>query len=156
MFLLLEGIWLILNNSLSLQVVISGAVIALVIAVVFCANCTVFREIRFHPRAILYTIAYLFVFFWELVKANVDMAIRILKPSLPINPGVIKAHISLKSEMARLILANSITLTPGTFTLDIIENDLYIHCVNLGEGDPEELGKNIVRKFEKYLEVIYG
>jgi multicomponent Na+:H+ antiporter subunit E len=95
-------------------------------------------------------------FLAELFKSNFDIAWRVLSPSLPINPGIIKTKTVLKSKMARLILANSITLTPGTFTIDIIEDELFIHCVNIKEDDLEAYGHEIVRKFEKYLEVIYG
>ncbi len=58
--------------------------------------------------------------------------------------------------MARLILGNAITLTPGTFTIDIIDDTYYIHCVDLSDEDAEIHGQKIIEKFEKYLEVIYG
>ncbi len=155
-FVILLAFWLILNHSVSAEYLISGVVLAAAIAMAFCRECEVLQDIKLTPKAFLYTFAYLFVFIVELVKANFDLAMRVLSPSLPINPGIIRVKTSLKSKMARLILANSITLTPGTFTVDIIGDNLYIHCVNLEKEHTEEYGKNIVRKFEKYLEVIYG
>ena len=155
-FVILLAYWLILNNSVSPAVLVSGGIIALAIAIGFCRECPVFNELNLTPRAFLYTLIYLVVFLGELIKANLDMASKVLSPSLPINPGIIRARTTLKSRMARLILANSITLTPGTFTIDIRGDELYIHCVNINGEDAEAYGSRIIRKFEKYLEVIYG
>ena len=61
----------------------------------------------------------------------------------------------LKSEIGRTFLANSITLTPGTLTVDCIEGDLYVHWINIVSEDPEEETNLIVSKFEKYLKKIF-
>jgi multicomponent Na+:H+ antiporter subunit E len=148
--------WIILNNSVSPAILITGALISIVIAIGFCKECNVFTELKLSPKSFLYTLIYLGVFLLELVKSNFDIAFRVLSPSLPINPGIISAKTTLKSKMGRLILANSITLTPGTFTVDIIGDELFIHCVNIKTEDQDEFGSKIIRKFEKYLEVIYG
>lgn len=148
--------WIILNNSVSPAIVITGALISIAIAIGFCKECNVFTELKLSPKSFLYTLIYLGVFLLELVKSNFDIAFRVLSPSLPINPGIISAKTTLKSKMGRLILANSITLTPGTFTVDIIGDELFIHCVNIKTEDQDEFGSKIIRKFEKYLEVIYG
>jgi len=155
-FIILLAAWLILNHSVSAEYLVSGALIALVISLLICRECLVFNDLKLSPKAFLYTFYFLAVFFRELIKANIDMARMVLSPSLPIKPGIIKANTSLKSKMARLILANSITLTPGTFTIDIIGDTLYIHCVHVDTADPEKYGHQVIRKFEKYLEVIYG
>ena len=99
---------------------------------------------------------YLGVFFVELVKSNLDVARRVVSPSLPINPGIVEVKTLLKSKMGRMILANSITLTPGTLTIDILEDTLYIHWIDVKTEDTQEATEYIVRKFEKYLEKIYG
>ena len=84
------------------------------------------------------------------------MARRVITPSLPINPGIVEVKTKLKSKMGRMILANSITLTPGTLTIDIQDDILYIHWIDVQSEDIDEATKTIVRKFEKYLEKIYG
>ncbi len=155
-FIILFTAWLILNHSLSAEYLVSGALIALAISLLLCRECMVFNDLKLTPRAFLYTFFFLGTFFWELIKANFDMVRIVLSPSLPIKPGIIKANTSLKSKLGRLILANSITLTPGTFTIDIIVDTLYIHCVHVDTTNPEEYGHQVIRKFEKYLEVIYG
>jgi multicomponent Na+:H+ antiporter subunit E len=126
------------------------------LSLIFCARCDVFSEIKLTPAAFFYTLVYLGIFLKELIKSNLDVARRVLTPSLPINPGIVEAKTSLKSKMGRMILANSITLTPGTLTIDIVDNTLYIHWIDVQTEDIEEATQQIVRKFEKYLEKIYG
>ncbi|MEN8228074.1 MAG: Na+/H+ antiporter subunit E [Bacteroidota bacterium] len=155
-FVILFAAWLILNQSVATEYLLSGALIALAISLAVCRNCSVFDELNLSPKAFLYSLLFMGTFLTELVKANFDMARRVLSPSLPIKPGIIRASTTLQSKMARLILANSITLTPGTFTIDIIDDTLYIHCVYVDTEDPEQYGQEVIRKFEKYLEVIYG
>lgn len=86
-------------------------------------------------------IAYLFYFFYEMAKANVDVAYRVITGK--INPGIVKISPNLKTDLGITLLANSITLTPGTLSVDIDEdtNDLYIHWINVKE---EALKKNPV------------
>jgi len=155
-FVMLMAIWLILNNTVQIAPLLIGAGVSLLLSFTLCIKCTVFNDIRINPKSFYYTLVYLGVFIVELVKSNFDIAMRVLNPALPINPGIIKAETILKSRMARLILANSITLTPGTFTIDIKENILYIHCVHIDGNNTEKYAQSIVRKFEKYLEVLYG
>lgn len=155
-FIILLGIWLILNNSVEQEILLSGIGISLFLSLILCRHCAIFNDIRLSPKTFVYTIIYLFVFSFELLKANIDIARRVLTPSLPINPGIVKAQTVLKSKMARIILANSITLTPGTLTIDLIDDTLYIHCVHIEGTDTEKYAQDIVKKFEKYLEVLYG
>jgi multicomponent Na+:H+ antiporter subunit E len=74
-------------------------------------------------------------FFLEVIKANLDVAYRVI--TLNIRPGIIRVSSGLKSDLGIFMLANSITLTPGTITVDIDEetNDLFIHNINVGVGD---------------------
>jgi len=62
----------------------------------------------------------------------------------------------LKSDIAKMILANSITLTPGTFTLDVIGDELLIHWINVKSEDTDDATKVIGERFEKYLRAIFG
>jgi len=95
------------------------------------------------------------VFLVELVKSNLDVARRIISPSLPINPGIVKFKTKLTSEYAKMVLANSITLTPGTLSLDIIDDTFYIHWIDVKTLDPEEVRMEIAEKFEKILIKIF-
>ncbi len=148
--------WLLLNNSLKLEVIISGAIVSFILPWLFCGKCEVFTYLRITPKAMWYSVLFVFSFLVELVKANFDMAYRVLSPSLPINPGIVEVKTKLKSKIGRVILADSITLTPGTFTLDLDGDSLFIHWVDVKSTDLEKSTQLIVSKFEKYLEVMYG
>jgi multicomponent Na+:H+ antiporter subunit E len=92
----------------------------------------------------------------DLIKSNFDVARRVLTPALPIKPGIVEVKTKLKSKFARMLLANSITLTPGTLTVDVKDDSFFIHWIDVKNEDVEAASKEIVEKFEKYLEVIYG
>lgn len=155
-FSLLLATWLILNNSTHAGILISGIILSAALSWFFCQRCSLFERMNFTGKSLFYTIIYLGVFTKELVLSNIDVALRVISPKLPIKPAVVTGKTILKSEMARLILANSITLTPGTFTIDITGDTLMIHCLTFDGNDPGAHAHSIIRKFEKYLEVIYG
>ncbi len=155
-FILLLITWFLLNGKYDLITLGIGVLISLFISLVFCYKCDIFSEMNFTPKGIIYLIAYIFFFLKELIKSNFDIARRVISPSLPINPGIVEVETTLKSKLGRLVLANSITLTPGTLTVKITDNTLFIHCVNVKDTDIEGATKHIVKGFEKYLEVIYG
>jgi multicomponent Na+:H+ antiporter subunit E len=66
---------------------------------------------------------------WQIVKANVDVARRILNPRLPISPRVIRVKTSQRSDLGRVVYANSITLTPGTVSLRLEGDEIVVHAL---------------------------
>jgi len=156
LFITLMIFWLLLNNSLSLEVFVIGAVVSIIISLMFCSGCDIFNEISLTPKAIYATLMFIFVFLGALVKANLSITKRVLSPSLPINPGIVKVKTQLTSKVGRMVLANAITLTPGTFTLELDGEDLFVHWVDVKSGETEENTKEIVSSFEKYLKLMYG
>ncbi len=148
--------WMALNWSVDTDVLITGALISALIAVVLCSKCEVLQNVRLTPKSFLYSIAFLGVFWWELIKSNIDVALRVLNPALPINPGIVEVKTRLKTNIGKMMLANSITLTPGTLTVDIRGDRMFIHWIDVGSTEVEEATRSIVSKFEKYLEVMYG
>ncbi len=155
-FLILFIVWFLLNNTFDLIVLGVGVFVSLFIAILFCRNCELFSELKFTPKAFFYTIIYLCVFLIELIKSNLDVAFRVVSPSLPINPGMVEVKTKLKSKMARMILANSISLTPGTLTVKIEDDKLLIHWIDVKSTDIDQATKDIVSKFDNYLIKIYG
>jgi multicomponent Na+:H+ antiporter subunit E len=105
----------------------------------------------------VYALAYLFVFLWEMLKANIHVALIVLRPGKPIKPGIVKIKTGLKNETALTILANSITLTPGTFTVDIRPDrgELYIHCITVASFDLETNTAAIGGRFERILKEVF-
>ena len=110
-----------------------------------------------HPRRYLWFLYYVPLFIWECIKANLDVAYRVLHPDLPINPGIVKVKTTLKSDTGLTFLANSITLTPGTMSVDIdAENGfLYIHWIDVKDKDIEKATEIIVKVFEDVLRRIF-
>ncbi|WP_406608490.1 Na+/H+ antiporter subunit E [Candidatus Infernicultor aquiphilus] len=111
-----------------------------------------------HPLRYWYFFAYyLPIFLWECFKANLDVAYRVLHPRLPINPGIVKVKVELKTDTALTFLANSITLTPGTMSVDIDKDNgiLYIHWIDVKTKDIESTTRIIVERFEKILKKIF-
>jgi multicomponent Na+:H+ antiporter subunit E len=107
------------------------------------------------PKSLWAFLRFTGVFLAELIRANVDVALRVLSPSLPIKPGIVAVKTRLKDPLARLMLANAITLTPGTFTLDIRDDILYIHWIDAGDVHDNLETDAIVQKFEKHLEALF-
>ena len=156
LFVTLMLFWLMLSGKLDTDVLIVGAVASLIIALLYRDGLSFFTEFRFTPQAMVAGFRYYGYFLQDLFKSNLNMAAIVLSPSLPITPGIVKVRTRLKSRMGRLMLANSITLTPGTLTVEMAGEWLYIHCVTLGATDIEAATAEIVSGFESYLEVMYG
>jgi multicomponent Na+:H+ antiporter subunit E len=156
LFATLLGFWILLNGSLALDVMVVGLIAAFIITFLFSNSLAVISELRTTPRALIAAVGYVFFFVRELVKSNLSLARIVLSPALPLNPGIVKVRTRLKSRMGRLLLANSITLTPGTLTVDIADEWLYIHWVTVASADIEAATAAIVSGFEDYLEVMYG
>jgi len=107
----------------------------------------------FKPAKLGALIMYVFTFLRELVKANVDVAKRVFGGCKDVNPGIVKVPVDLKGDYAQAMLANSITLTPGTITMDIAEQEgktyYYIHWIDVAETDREKAGELIKGSLEK-------
>ncbi len=113
------------------------------------------RGIRiFSPRRLLHLVIYLPVFFWEMFKANFDVAYRVIHPRMPIRPGIVAIKTELKTDIGKLFLANSITLTPGTLTMDVRGEYLFIHWINVKDEEVERASEIIAGRFEKHLKAI--
>jgi len=147
--------WVAFTSSLRPDELLAGVVLALVLAWLTGKEFSEDGMKNFSLRRIYYGILYIFVFLWEMVKANVDVALRVINPKIPINPGIVEVPTKLKTNVAKLALANSITLTPGTLTVDVIDDKLYIHWIYVKTEDPKETVAHISEVFEKYIKEIF-
>ncbi len=148
-------LWLALISKLDWPELICGSLVCLIISL-FGAG--IYSKLGLPPlsiKRILFFFVYIIVLLWETIKSNFDVAYRVIHPKMPIKPGIVVIKTSLKSDIAKMILANSITLTPGTFTLDVIGNKLLIHWINVKTEDIDEATNMIGYRFEKYLRVIF-
>ncbi|NQV03880.1 MAG: Na+/H+ antiporter subunit E [Candidatus Omnitrophica bacterium] len=110
-----------------------------------------------HASRYLWFLYYVPVFIWECFKANIDVAYRVMHPDLPIHPGIVKVKTSLRSDTALTFLANSITLTPGTLSVDVDPEKgfLYVHWIEVKHKDVDKATKFIVERFERILKRIF-
>jgi multicomponent Na+:H+ antiporter subunit E len=91
-------------------------------------------------------------FFRALVVANFDVARRVVSPSLPIRPAVVEVRTGLRSALGRMLLANSITLTPGTLTIDVEGDRLLVHWIDCPPGtDLAQATNAIAAGFERHI-----
>ncbi len=148
-------LWLLVTWSLNPSDVAAGIFFSIVIAVVLSDIYPDHPEAAFDPRRWFWALVYVPYFFYYMVKANLDVAYRVVHPDMPIRPGIVKVRTTLKGDIARTALANSITLTPGTLSVDIIDDVLYVHWINVSTDDVEEQTRIIVGKFERILRKIF-
>jgi len=153
-FILSLVFWLLLTFRLTVSNLIVGSVASIICSAIFARYYfkNVYKFLQ--PQRYFWFIIYLFIFIWECIKANLDVAYRVLHPAMPIKPGIVKVKTTLKSEFARMLLANSITMTPGTISVDIIGDYLYIHWIYIRSEDPEVYTGMITGAFEKYIKRI--
>lgn len=131
-----------------------GLALGLFIAVTFRRFYATTVSLPRAVRAVPYAILYLLIFLKVLLTANVDVAYRVLAPSIPIEPDIVEVPLRVESDLAITTIANSITLTPGTLTMDYDEsnNSLYVHGIT---GNDEEAVIAPIRVWEEYALVIF-
>jgi multicomponent Na+:H+ antiporter subunit E len=154
-FVLGFAVWMLLVYTFHYQEVIAGAIVALLTAVIFGRYLPLQPSKLLNPVRWFWLLAYVPVFAYMCLKSNIDVALRVLSPGLQIRPGVVKIRTSLESEIARVFLADSITLTPGTMTVEIKGDVLYIHWIEVGDGDITATSKAIIGPFEYFLTRIF-
>jgi multicomponent Na+:H+ antiporter subunit E len=151
----LFAVWLVINATSEFSVVIVGAVFSFALSAIFVWRSDVWR-IGFTPRKLYHFLAYTGAFFVEMVKANINMMRYVYAPRIDIRPGIVKINIRLRSPIGRLALANSIALTPGSLVMDISDDAMFIHWLDVKTTDPEAATGMIAGAFEKHLEVVFG
>ena len=162
LFVIAFVFWLILawpvgeDGSLLLIDVLMGLVVAAIVAMVMRA---MFRQnfVRLlNPRCWFWMIVYFFVFSWYVLKGGMDVVYRVLHPTMPIHPGIVRVRSNLETDTGRIVLANSITLKPGTLTVDVTTDGVfYVHWLNVLSEDDEEAAEHILRRFEWFIKRIF-
>ncbi|MCI8961066.1 MAG: Na+/H+ antiporter subunit E [Lachnospiraceae bacterium] len=151
MFLLLFCVWVILNGRITLEICILGILVS---AAVFAFLCR-FLDYSVKKELLLFRLFPLFVrYLWvlveEIVKANVCVLKIILSPELQPEPAVVYFDTRLKSGIARVMLADSITLTPGTITVSLEGNHYCVHCLDreLAQGLEDSVFVELLEEME--------
>lgn len=147
-------VWILLTASLRFDELIVGILVVFILALIVRNLSKVYADIRFSPKSFLSAFLYFFIFLWKLILSNIDVALRVINPSLPIRPGIVEVKTTMKSKIGKLVLANSITLTPGTLTLDVRDNRMFIHWIDVKAQDIDNATAEIVGTFERTLKEI--
>ena len=158
MFLLLFLLWILLVwpfevtggcFHLVARELVPGIFVALLAVLVMRDNIPEAFTALINPVRLFWFVVYAGVFVFYVIKANFDVAYRIVHPAMPIRPGIVKVKTMLKTRAGIAMLSNAIALTPGTLTVHAEENgDLYVHWINVKATDVEGATGHIVNRFE--------
>jgi len=149
--------WLLLTWTLYLPSLLIGIGVSLLISFWFADIFVKHPKNFFQIKRFLCLLLYIPIFVFYCILANLDVADRVLHPKLPIEPGIVKVKTNLSTLTGRVALANSITLTPGTLTVELTDDGyLYVHWINVKAVDIEEATKRIVGRFEPILKEVFG
>lgn len=158
-FIIYFVMWILLTWSWKTpslkQDLMAGVVVALIVTIL---TRKLFPEdiVRLlNPRRFFFAIIYIPYLVYYILLANLDVAYRVLNPYLPIKPGIVKVQTSLKNDFAKTILANSITLTPGTLTVEVDGDYFYVHWINISTDNPEIQKELVLGRFERMLRRIF-
>lgn len=151
MFFLIFAVWLILNGKITAEICLFGAGIAAALVFFMCRfmDYSLKKELLFFRLFPLF-LRYFWVLIKEIVKANVSVLKIILSPELQPEPALVFFDTTLKTGMAKTMLANSITLTPGTITVSVEENRFCVHCLDreLAEGMEDSVFVELLKEME--------
>lgn len=151
MFFLLLAVWIILNGKVTVEICAFGVLISSALFYFMCR----FMDYSLRRELLLFRLTPLFVqYFWvlvkEIVKANVCVLKIILSPQLVPEPAFVYFDTDFKTGMAKVVLANSITLTPGTITVSVENNRFCVHCLDreLAEGMEDSVFVELLKEME--------
>ena len=152
MYLIFFLIWVIFNGQFTPEIVVFGLIIAGLM------YAFIYKFMGYKPRAdiimakkFFYLIQYVFILVKEIVKANFAVIRMITSSRYELEPAVVRFKTDLKSAPARIMLANSITLTPGTITVSLTGDEYVVHCLDksLAEGINSSIFVTLLRRLER-------
>ena len=151
MFIPFFLIWVIFNGQLTAEIAAFGVVIAGVMYWFLC------RFLNYSPRYDLFLwrkapllAQYMLTLVWEILKANLSVFRLIYTAEYELEPAVVHVKTDLRTTFARVLLANSITLTPGTITVALSGSEYTVHCLDkeLAEGISSSVFVKLLKKIE--------
>ena len=151
MYLLFLFAWIIFNGKVTLEILIFGVIVAAVMLAFMCKfmDYSLKKEVNVYKKSIWF-LAYVALLLREIVKANLAIIPKILTVEEEMEPIIVRFRTTLKSDFTKMLLANSITLTPGTFTISLENDEYVIHC--LDTSLVSDLEQSVFEKALKKLE----
>jgi multicomponent Na+:H+ antiporter subunit E len=161
LFFLLLLFWFLLTwprelGPAYLQDLSAGVVVSLLVTWIMGGNSVQGFRHWLQPHRYIWAAIYVFVLAAYVVKANIEVAYRVLHPAMPIRPGIVKVKTRLQRPSSRTALCNSITLTPGTLAVDIGDDGtMMVHWIYVHSLDENEAAQQIIGRFEWFIERIF-
>ena len=152
MIILLFVLWVIFNGKLTVEIAILGLIVSVAVTIFskkFFFNEN--RDTRHIVREDLMTVVYFGILIIEIIKANIAVLTILLSKNIEIEPCFCYFKTNLKNPIHRILLANSITLTPGTITVELSEKGEYkVHCLDksFADGMNDSIFVKMLRKME--------
>ena len=144
--------WIIFNGQVTLEILLFGLAISVAVFWFMCRfmDYSLKKEWKLY-KSLGFFFRYAVVLLKEIIKANLDIMPRIYTIEETMEPVIVKFKVNLKSDFTRVLLANSITLTPGTITVALEENEYTIHCLDksLAEGLDTSVFVKMLEKYEE-------
>lgn len=151
MFLLLLLIWFVFNGRITPEISILGIILCACIYLFMCRfmNYSVKKDMALVKKSVLF-LYYIGVLIVEIAKANMQVMHLVLTDREIVEPVIVTYRTRLKTNLGRVILANSITLTPGTITVSLDGDRLVIHCLDrtMAEGMEDTVFEKLLEKME--------
>jgi multicomponent Na+:H+ antiporter subunit E len=140
-------IWMLLRNEYTMVEFTIGYIVGIALLYVLRR----FLYFDFYFRRVIALFKLLILFTYKLVLSNIDVTIIVLSPKMNIKPGIIAVPTKLKTDWEVTLLANLISLTPGTLTMNFSENGrtLYVHSIHV--PDKEKAIREIRESFERAI-----
>lgn len=152
MFVLIFAVWLILNGKITLEICVFGLALAAALFLFLCEfmDYSVKKEILLF-RLLPSLVRYLWVLVQEIVKANIVVMGIILSPDMEPEPAFAYFDTDLKSDVLKAMLADSITLTPGTITVTVEGDRFCVHCLDkkLADGLNDSVFVKLLEEMEE-------
>lgn len=151
MFVVFLLLWIIFNGRITAEILVIGVLLSAALFAFCCRfmNYSVARDIRMF-RLLPMACQYVAILILEILKANRQVLFFILTPRYQVEPQLVHFRSDLRTEFARVVLANSITLTPGTITVGLEGSDFYVHCLDkeFAEGMDHSVFVELLEKME--------
>ncbi len=107
------------------------------------------------PLRYCYFLYFLLLVIWSLISGCMDSVYRVLHLRVPVRPSIVKVRTSIRSEMGRFFLANSLSLAAGSLAVDIVGQDVYVHWANTPADPTESRAELLVGRFEDVLKRVF-
>ena len=153
LYLVLALVWVGLTSEVTLPAFVTGIIIGIIIMKIYGERSL--RSLQINVRHIWPLIQLFFIFAYGLLVANLTVLVKVFSPKLNIKPGIIKVPIDIEGPFWITTLANMVTLTPGTLTVEVSADNkfFYVHCLNI--DNEASVISSIKDTFEKKILEVY-